>query len=171
MQLYARNLYRGKETLFGNGYSFIIPKASSLKACIYLTMCFKSSIGKICILQRDLYMAIAWCQATGIYGKMWQDVIYKTKSQIMMPDTLSSKIRAVEPLSLEHLIPPFIMTAMGLALSAITFCAEKYHQRRTLREKWGFFQRKQVNKKMVAKPPRTKTVLYPPSSTLMSSFI
>ena len=89
-------------------------------------------------------MAIAWCQATGIYGKMWQDVIYKTKSQ-MIPDTRSSKIRALEPLSLEQLIAPFIMIAIGLALSAITFCAEKYHQRRTLREKWGFFQRKQVN--------------------------
>ena len=89
-------------------------------------------------------MAIAWCQATGIYGKMWQDVIYKTKSQ-MIPDTRSSKIRALEPLSLEQLIAPFIIIAIGLALSAITFCAEKYHQRRTLREKWGFFQRKQVN--------------------------
>ena len=89
-------------------------------------------------------MAIAWCQAMGIYGKMWQDVIHKTKSQ-MIPNTRSSKIRALEPLFLEQLIPPFIMIAIGFALSAITFCAEKYHQRRTLREKWGFFQRKQVN--------------------------
>ena len=92
-------------------------------------------------------MAIAWCQATGIYGKMLQDVIYKTKSQTI-PNTRSSKIRAVKPLSLEHLIPPFIMIAIGLALSAIAFSAEMYHQRRTLREKWDFFQRKQVNKNM-----------------------
>ena len=89
-------------------------------------------------------MAIAWCQAMGIYGKMWQDVIHKTKSQ-MIPNTRSSKIRALEPLFLEQLIPPFIMIAIGFALSAITFCSEKYHQRRTLREKWGFLQRKQEN--------------------------
>ena len=32
MQLYSKYLYQGSELLFGNGYSFLIPKASPLKA-------------------------------------------------------------------------------------------------------------------------------------------
>ena len=40
MLFYATNVYQGRELLFGNGYSFIIPKASPLKASLCLTKCF-----------------------------------------------------------------------------------------------------------------------------------
>ena len=84
-------------------------------------------------------MAIAWCLATGIYPKMMEDVVYVTKSKII-PETRRSKIRSKirtleEALTTAHLMPPFIMIAIGLALSGIAFCAEKFRQRALRAEK------------------------------------
>ena len=89
-------------------------------------------------------MNIAWCQATGVYAKMTEDVVYISESMII-PDTPRSKFRTVEALSITHFIPPFIILAIGLVLSAITFCVEKCRQK-ALRarkgplnqERWGF---------------------------------
>ena len=50
MHLFGRNLYRGRERLIGTaGYSFIIPKASLLKAssCLIISLNIKSIDGKI----------------------------------------------------------------------------------------------------------------------------
>ena len=55
MHLYGINLYRGKELLFSNGYSFIIPKASPLKVCIYLTMFFKLYWGNLCLTEGPVH--------------------------------------------------------------------------------------------------------------------
>ena len=89
-------------------------------------------------------MNIAWCQATGVYAKITEDVVYISKSMII-PDTPRSKFRTVEALSITHFIPPFMILAIGLVLSAITFCVEKCRQK-ALRakkgplnqERWGF---------------------------------
>ena len=70
---------------------------------------------------------------------MMEDVVYITKSKII-PETRRSKIRSKirtpeEALTTAHLMPPFIMIAIGLTLSAITFCAEKFRQRALRAEK------------------------------------
>ena len=89
-------------------------------------------------------MNIAWCQATGVYAKITEDVVYISKSMIF-PDTHKSKIRTEEALSITHFIPPFMILAIGLFLSAITFCVEKCRQKAMTakkgplnRERWGF---------------------------------
>ena len=74
-------------------------------------------------------MAIAWCQATGVYAKMMEDMVSMSKS-MSFSDSHRSKIRTEEEvLSISHFILPFIIIAIGLALSATTFCVEKCRQK------------------------------------------
>ena len=80
------------------------------------------------ILQRGFYMTIAWCQAGGIHEKMMGDVLvknFKVKEGKIRAQNLGKK----GALSLSHLIPSFIILAIGLVLSAITFCVEKRPQK------------------------------------------
>ena len=101
--------------------------------------------GEKSILQKDLYMAIAWCQATGISAKLKEDMIFMTKSKLWTDSSRSKMRTEEEALSISHFILPFIIIAIGLALSAITFCGEKCRQK-ALRakmgslnqERWGF---------------------------------
>ena len=90
-------------------------------------------------------MAIAWCQATGIYAKMVEDMASMTKSRLWTDSSRSKMRTEEEALSISHFILPFVIIAIGLALSAITFCGEKCRQK-ALRakmgslnqERWGF---------------------------------
>ena len=103
--------------------------------------------GEKSILQKDLYMAIAWCQATGISAKMREDMISMTKSRLWTDSSRFKMTTEEEALSISHFILPFVIIAIGLALSAITFCGEKCRQK-ALRakmgslnqERWGFTQ-------------------------------
>ena len=91
-------------------------------------------------------MNIAWCQATGVYAKIMEDVVYISKTFMISADIRSlPKIRTGEALSVTHLIPPFILLAIGLFLSAITFCVEKGRQKAlrakrgpSNQDRWGF---------------------------------
>ena len=97
-------------------------------------------------MQKDLYMAIAWCQATGIYAKIMEDVVYISKTFMISADIRSlPKIRTGEALSVTHLIPSFILLAIGLFLSTIAFCVEKGRQKAmrakngpSHQDRWGF---------------------------------
>ena len=95
-------------------------------------------------------MAIAWCQATGVHAKMMEDVIYislSLTSKLWKKNNKNkniSKIRTgMAPLSITHLIPPFIIMAIGLFLSTITFCVEKCRQKNTRSKKVPLNQHRQ----------------------------
>ena len=45
--IYGGSMYTGKDCLFSSGYSYIIPKASPLKASLRLKTCLYSLLGKI----------------------------------------------------------------------------------------------------------------------------
>ena len=91
-------------------------------------------------------MNIAWCQATGVYAKIMEDVVYISKTFMISADIRSlPKIRTGGALSVTHLIPPFILLAIGLFLSTIAFCVEKGRQKASRAKKgpsnqdrWGF---------------------------------
>ena len=93
-------------------------------------------------------MNIAWCQATGIYAKIMEDVVYISKTLLTISDIHRlPKIKTGESLSVTHLIPPFILLAIGLLLSAVTFCVEKGRQKAlrakngsSHQDRWGFPQ-------------------------------
>ena len=93
-------------------------------------------------------MNIAWCQATGVYAKIMEDVFYISKTFLIFADIRSlPKIRTGGALSVTHLIPPFILLAIGLFLSAVTFCVEKGRQKAlrakngsSHQDRWGFPQ-------------------------------
>ena len=97
-------------------------------------------------------MNIAWCQATGVYAKIMEDVVYISKTFMISADIRSlPKIRTGEALSVTHLIPPFILLAIGLLLSTISFCVEKGRQKAprakngpSNQDRWGFPPRQGV---------------------------
>ena len=89
-------------------------------------------------------MAISWLQAYGVLTKMEGDVlstiqgdtIYNPYERVdniaIVRSSIKTQIR--EALSISHLIPPFILIVIGLFVSLLAFCVEKY-QKKLLRAK------------------------------------
>ena len=84
-------------------------------------------------------MAISWLQAYGILTKMKDDVlstiqgdtIYNPYERVdniaKVRSSIKTQIRGA--LSISHLIPPFILIVIGLFVSLLAFCVEKYQKK------------------------------------------
>ena len=116
-------LYVGKEIIWSRLSAFYLPKASPFEVRITVSIvCVVSMQNNTASFQRDLNMAIAWWLDTGIYLKMEADIKSEYGSQ--RTSWIRPKVRGNQPLSLNHVLPSFIIFGVATFISMVAFTLE-----------------------------------------------
>ena len=114
---------------------------------------YKYAYSILHLFQRDFYVAVSSLLENGIYQKIEKEITTsKAYRGIFDVFWVREQLRTNKPLTIDHVIPTFILLGLGLIPSTVVFFLELIHllcKKKNARKESGSYERTISNKDIV----------------------